>query len=180
MGTVAKIIPFHNKTKRMLYLSWTSDQNAQQTTKSRVDMNVGVGIIGDVNAGVGYARERERKLVYTGEIAICPGQSSSIEFPTSKIFVTISTESGIYTGMPPCIFINRKFSAQNCAGYTIREEKFFAHAQSSGSLAGAAEKVYCPHSSFSRVCVGGCERFRVSHSKHEYTCTYSSFVSIPS
>jgi hypothetical protein len=163
VGTVAKIIPFHNKTKRMLYLSWTSDQNAQQTTKSRVDMNVGVGIIGDVNAGVGYARERERKLVYKGEISLGPGQSSSVEFPTSKIFVTISTESGIYTGMPPCIFINRKFSAQNCAGYTIREEKFFAH----GALRGAAEKVFCPHSSFSRLCVRGCKGFNVSHYQHD-------------
>ncbi len=122
MGLVAKAIPFHNQTNRVVYLFWASDKNSQQTHKSSVNMNAGVD-----GAGFGYARERERKDVHTGELMINPGDSCTIEMPTSKIFVTISSEAGSYTTMPPCIFIDRMFSAQNCKLYTIREHKFASH-----------------------------------------------------
>jgi hypothetical protein len=116
---VAKAIPFQNETNRVVYLFWTSDKNAQQTNKSHVNMNAGAD-----GAGFGYGRERERKDVHTGELSICPGDTSTLEMPTSTIFVTISSESGSYTKMPPCIFIDRPFSVQNCTGYIIREHKF--------------------------------------------------------
>ena len=120
LGIAAKMMPFHNETNRVVYLFWASDKNSQQTRKS----NVNAGADG---AGFGYKRELERKDVHTGEVMICPGQTSTIEMPTSAIFVTISSESGSYTEMPPCIFINRMFTAHNCKGYTIREAKFASH-----------------------------------------------------
>jgi hypothetical protein len=120
LGIAAKMMPFHNETNRVVYLFWASDKNSQQTRKS----NVNAGADG---AGFGYKRELERKDVHTGELMICPGQTSTIEMPTSAIFVTISSESGSYTEMPPCIFINRMFTAHNCKGYTIREAKFASH-----------------------------------------------------
>jgi len=110
----------------MVYLLWKADPNALQTTKSNVSMNVAAGVDGG-GLGGGYARERERKLVTSGEVSIGPGQSTSVALATPKIFVTISTESGVYVGQPPCIFRDRLFSAKSCAGYFIRERKFCAH-----------------------------------------------------
>jgi hypothetical protein len=122
-GLVAKTIPFHNQTSRTVYLFWTSDKNSQQTNKFRVDVNAGVD-----GAGGGYECERVRKLQHEGELSIRPGKTLDLAIPTGKIFVTISSESGTYTGMPPCIFTNRMFSAKDCAGYTIQEDEFEQHA----------------------------------------------------
>jgi hypothetical protein len=125
-GLVPKFITFRNKANRMVYLSWKSDKNAQKTTKSGMRVDLGAGI-SDANVGFGYAREREPKQPEKGVVMIGPGDSSTLELPTSQIFVTISSESEVFEGSPPCIFVDRTFSAKNCKGYTIREKKFKNH-----------------------------------------------------
>jgi hypothetical protein len=123
MGFQAKSILFHNQSPWTVYLFWTSDKNSQQANNLRVDVNAAAD-----GAGVGYERERVRKLPQKGEVSIPSGSKLDLAVPTGKIFVTISSESGKYTGMPPCIFINRMFSVKSCARYTIQEDKFKEHA----------------------------------------------------
>ncbi len=111
----------------MVHLYWTSDKNAQQTTKSETRMAGGGGISG-ANLGFAYVREREPKKPYEGDLWIGPGDSSTLELPTSKIFVTISSPaaSDVFNGegTHTHLFKGRMFTAQNCKGYTIREKKF--------------------------------------------------------